>query len=231
MKNLKYILITILFFLMLPLLVSADCESDFKKIENDFKATYEYNKNTDDFTITIIIPNYKNYMVLYQNSDEGKKTKIVLDGNTLTSIRENYKDSSYTYEIIGATAECKGKTLKKETMALKKYNKYADSDLCKGNEDFVLCQKEYDKEIDEETFKSRLETYEKSKENNSKDEDNNIDTNTINKENNSNNIFENIISYVKDNLFRVIAIAIFAVALIITIIMSIVSFKKSRRLE
>ena len=99
------------------------------------------------------------------------------------------------------------------------YNKLSEDPLCEGNEDFVLCNPSYDKEIDYDTFVSRLNTYKKNKGNNPSSSSNSV------KEENA------IITYIKNNLVSIITITIFIILVIITIILTAKSIKKSRRLE
>ncbi len=64
MNRLKSILLTTLLLIILPATVYADCQSDFKAIEKEFEVTYEYNKDTDDFTITHFNPDEDRYVYL-----------------------------------------------------------------------------------------------------------------------------------------------------------------------
>ena len=90
--------------------------------------------------------------------------------------------------------------------------------MCKGNEEFVLCQPTYDKDIDYDTFKERLEVYKKTK------TENNAKNNNTKKEN-------IVINYIKNNIVQVSLIAISLVLVIIIIISIAKRQKKSRRLE
>ncbi|MBR7042346.1 MAG: hypothetical protein IKI04_02470, partial [Bacilli bacterium] len=107
-----------------------------------------------------------------------------------------------------------------------KGNRFAYSPLCEGYEEFVLCRKDYEKELDEETFKERLEIYKKTKaEKEAKKAE------EEKKEKESSKVFNSIIEFVEENLVVIIAIAIFAIVLVIGIILFVKRYMKRRRLE
>ena len=221
------------FFVIFPCLVYADCASDFKAVEKGFKVTYKYNEDTDDYTVTFINPDFNRYSFAQTSAEEIKKSKRRISGNTLTTIVEHYKGTKYYYTIQALYGQCNGVAVKEETIEFKKYNPYADSPLCVGNEDFVLCQKEYDKEIDEETFKSRLDTYIKTK-NETKNESSSSDDKDSNKssiEKTTKNIVEKTTNFFEENLTIIIIVAVVIVALIIGGVFLIRKSIESRRLE
>lgn len=228
MHKLKYILFSFILLTLLPLSVKADCQSDFKAIEDQFKVTYTYDINTDEFTITLINPNFHTYSYLFDELYESSER--VVENEKITATIKKYKKTSYTYSIYGIKGECSLQKLKEETIELKKYNKYAESDLCKGNEDFALCQKDYDKQISNETFESRLETYKQSVQKND-DKEKNTDTNEQKVNENKNNFLNNVINYAKENALYLIFIVIFSLIIIATIVTYTKSIIKSRRLE
>lgn len=215
----------ILLFLTLSLLpihnVYATCSEeeikDFQKVQDEYKATYKYNKETKDYTLTIrdLYPDKYTFELLGDNIEN-------IDVDYLEESNEYIfnKVPSGIYEINywGITDTC-FEVLKKETLKLSKYNNYSEDPLCEGIEDFVLCQPTYDKEIDYDTFVSRVNTYKKNlpKKEDSKDD------NT--KEDNQ------IIKYIKSHLLPIIAISIFIIVLIPSIILIAKSLKKRRRLE
>ena len=133
----------------------------------------------------------------------------------------NVSPGTYNIKIYGQTKSCDD--LFENTMLyLPEYNKYSEDPLCKGIEEFVLCQPTYDKEIDYDTFVSRVNTYKKTK----TEEEN--ETITPKDDNGNSN---RVLTYIKNNLFDVIVISAFIILMIITIILTLNSIKKSRRLE
>ena len=251
MNNIKRIVFAMTLFVMLPLVAFADCQSDFDAIANQFKFSYKYNEETDDFTITIINPDYKRYSIYYGRKEDLDNAKRGVTNSRLVVTLNNYKSDTYTYGFVAIYGGCQGVAVKQETVSLKKYNPYADNPKCEGYEEFALCQKEYDKEIDEETFESRLKSY---KESNGKsgpndttnngiesDENTSPDINTTDNQNDekktdenktkSQNIIKTTTDYIEDHTIEVIVAATLIIALIIgTIIFIRISIKR-RRLE
>lgn len=226
-------IIALVLFIVFPYTVYADCESDFKNVEKDFKVSYKYNKDTDDFDITFINPDHEKYTFAYHNQDEIKKFEITQNGKKETLLLKGQKETKYSYSFIAKYDGCAYKTVTTKELELKKYNPYSDSELCKGNEEFVLCQREYDKAIDEETFKSRLDSYVKSK--NKSEESSNTIVNNNKKNNetqdNKRDFITNILNYIQEHIVIVIIISIVVIALIIGIVAYIKKTIKSRRLE
>ena len=227
MQKSKNILLFFILFVILPTTTYADCNSDFEAVKNDFKESYKYNSETDDFNVILVNPDYEKYTFGYHSQDEVKKVEMKYDGKKATVTIKNVKENKYDYAFIAQYSECKYQVAKSGSIELKKYNPYSDSELCKGNEDFVLCQRDYDKAIDEETFKSRLETYTKTKEIESTTND--IVDNNENKS--KSNILNTIINYIQENTVQVIIIGLLILILIISVVVYIINLAKRRRLE
>lgn len=220
----KYKRIT-LFFLLFSLFntkVYASCTTEeknaFKKVESKYNITYEFDKTSKDYTITLHNPKYKLFSYSIDYDIDNSKMKYKEEGETLTLTYGGVPSGDYNIEIIGMTDTCDD-TLKEIKLHLPKYNKYADDPLCEGYEEFVLCNPTYEKEIDYDTFVSRLNTYKKNKSNLPSSSSNTTKTDS------------EIITYIKDNLTTIIVIIVFIILLIITAILTAKSIKKSRRLE
>ena len=132
-----------------------------------------------------------------------------------------FEPGTYRIDIVGKKQACDD-ILKTINLKLIKYNPYSEDPLCKGIEEFVLCQPTYEKELDYDTFVSRVNTYKKTKQNKIDKEQNNQKENTN---------LDKIKSYIKENLVQIIIIIIFIILVIISTIIWINSIKKSRRLE
>lgn len=220
MNRKKYLIFTTMLSLLCMNKAYAACTqqdiNDFKKVEDEFKVTYEFNITTKDYDLTFRNPNPDKYAYSYGKDLSEMKYKSG-DAGELTY--SGIKPGKYKISIIGVSNECRDE-LKVINISLSNYNKYSEDKLCEGIEEFVLCQKTYDKEIDYDTFVSRVNTYKKTKENNNK----NGSDETNKKEN-------YIIKYLKNNIFSIIIIVTFAILLITTIIITVKNIKKSRRLE
>ena len=229
MNTIKKVLFILTIFIMLPLGVYADCQSDFDAIKSEFKITYKYNTDTDDFTIVMTNPNNERYRIAILDFEDIENTEEKKDGNVSTTTIYNHSgsDDKYCYVVQANYYGCDGNFFLIKEMELKKYNPYADSPQCEGNENFVLCQKENDKIIEEETFESRLEIYEKTEGKSGKETKSNIKGN----ESKASNVKKSFLEYIYDNIIVVIAAIILAIALIVVSILLIKRAKKSRRLE
>lgn len=187
--------------------------NEFKRIENEYTIKYEFNEDTKDYTLYILNPKKDKYSYFIEI---GKETKCTYVDETTTKC-SGVQPNKYNVTVNGATNTC-DETLKTINLNLKEYNKYSEDPMCKGIEEFVLCQPTYDKEIDYDTFVSRVNTYKKSKQNK---ENNKIEKNDNNQ----------VIVYIKENLVQIIIISIFIILVLITTYITIKSIRKSRRLE
>ena len=214
----KYLILTAMLSLLCINKTYAACTqeeiNEFKKIEDEYKITYEFNLSTKDYTVTFNGINIQKYEYHF-DTKLNLKNYVSSTENSVTF--SNIKPGEYANEIYGTTKECNS-LLKKINLKLAKYNKYYGNPLCEGIEEFVLCQPTYDKEIDKETFESRVNTYKKMK-------NDNQETPNVETEENE------ILSYIKDNLVQIIIVTIFVILVIITTIVTAKSIKKSRRLE
>lgn len=215
----KIILLSILSLLCLDK-TYASCTkeelNEFKKIESEYKVTYEFNKDTKDYTITLHTPYPDKYGYVLDN-DMNQIKYVSSTENSVTF--SNVKPGNYIIEVHGMSKTCED-ILKQINLNLSKYNSYSEDSICDGIEEFVLCQPTYDKEIDYDTFVSRVNTYKKSKQEK--------ESETIQEEVQEEN---EIIGYIKDNLVQIIVITVFVILVIITTILTVNSIKKSRRLE
>lgn len=222
MRKIKVILFSLLVYLLLINNVFADCTKEeianFKEIEDEYKITYEFNKDTKDYNIIFNSPyqDKYSYRIECQNNDFDNIEYEELDENRY--MVKKIKPGKCNIYIDGITSTCDD-VMKQEVLTLPEYNKYSEDPLCEGIEEFVLCQPTYNKKIDYDTFKSRINTYKKTISNK-----NNNTSNDTTKE----NIY---IEYIKNNWIQIIIVTAFIKLLIITIIMIVKSIKKSRRLE
>lgn len=219
--NKNKLLLLIPLSLLIPTIAYADCTKEeiqeFKEVEEDYKITYEFDKDTKLYSLTFYNPKSDLYDFIGENDSIFSNCEVIDETKAKC---DNIKSGTYNFEVVGLSETCNN-TLKKVTLTLPKYNSYAEDPLCEGIEEFVLCQPTYDKDIDYDTFVSRVNSYKKTKQ--EKEEE--IKPKTTDKEESI------IIKYIKDNLFQIIIIVIFIIMVITTIILSAKSIKKSRRLE
>ena len=223
MKINKYIPLTAMLFLSCITNTYAACTQDeineFKRIEDDYKVTYDFNKNTKKYTLRFEAPLPDKYYYEMSASEN-----IVCQGINETTIEcDGFLADTYEIVIVGMTEKCND-TLKTTTLTLPKYNEYSEDPLCEGIEEFVLCNPTYDKEIDYDTFVSRVETYKRTK---NKNENINNDNDT----GNNNKLLNNMKTYIEENLIQIIIVTVFIILVVITTIITAKSIRKSRRLE
>lgn len=216
----RKILLTLISFITFTSEIYAECTNEdfnnFKKISDEYKVTYEYNQETKLYDITFYDPAPEKYTFVINGAADGEFK--IKDKNNYTYV--GISPGDYKITIKGITDACQD-VFKTINLNLPKYNKYSEDPLCKGNEEFVLCQPTYDKDIDYDTFKERIEVYKKTKaENNIKNNDNNSKT----KEN-------DVINYIKDNIVQISLIAILLILIVIITISISKRKKKSRRLD
>ena len=163
MKTIKCTLLIIVLNIIFPISIYADCESDFKAVEKDFKVSYKYNEDTDDFTIKLVCPDRNKYTFGFYNPDDVKDAYWTNEEEKKITTINNYKKDEYKYMLLGTYGDCKDYIVKEGTIKLTKDNPYINNSLCEGNEDFSLCQKENKEIVDEDTFKIELEGYKQNK--------------------------------------------------------------------
>lgn len=219
MKKFNYFITPFIIFL-LPIITYAECTEEeynhFNKIKDKYKIEYKFDESKSHYILTLYNPESGHYTYEIQSVDKMPLTCEI--SNNSDTICNGIYPGGYNISVIGNTNTCND-TLKRTFLRLKPYNKYSEDPLCEGIKDFVLCQETYDKEIDYETFVSRVESYKEQK----KEE----------KENNKKKIIDinKIKAYIEDNLYETIIIAVFVVLVIVTVIITIITAKKSRRLE
>ena len=161
MKYLNKILLTITISLVSISNVFAECTkeeiNEFKKVEKEFKVTQTYDTQTKSNKIIIYNPNPQKYQ-LYTDLPDSAKCKREQNDLICTEV----KIGEYIILIKARNQACE-KVLKEIPITTKKMNKYYEDELCKGIEEFVLCQPYYEKEIDYDTFKKRTKIYKKNK--------------------------------------------------------------------
>ncbi len=218
MKKYKYLFTFLLIFLM-PIFVNAECTSEelrhFQEIESEYRLEYEIDKGTGLYKLIMYNPDPGSYTYNVTGTDYYFLCEINSESDTICN---NVLPGGYRINIVGNTKTCDD-ILKRNYLSLKPYNRYSEDPLCEDIKEFSLCQETYDKEIDYETFVSRVQAY---KENKNQEQKNNskkkIDISKIQE-------------YLENNLFQVIVVTVFVILVIITIVVTLTTAKKSRRLE
>ncbi len=226
-KN-KYLLFVLTLFILFSNTVNASCTEEevnrFKELESQFKVTHYIENNK--YVLKIYNPDPDVFK--YEIKTTNKLNCEIIDINNSKCIGEvngEYNVSVKSYDSNCTTA------FNQEPIIITKYNNFSESELCDGIENFTLCNPDYDKELTEEEFISRVKTYKKglNKKNETKDDNSSDNNNNTNKTKIT--LINNIIKYIQDHLTTIIVISIFAILLIITIVLKIKAIRKSRYLE
>ena len=217
----KFLIFTLVSLIVNTNIIYAQCTTKdteyFKSIEDKYQITYDFDKETKTYTLNLSYGDISSfsYVILGDNIDDINSTvtkfKIIIT---------NVTPGEYIIHIAGATESCND-IVKTEEITIPKYNEYAFDPACEGIEEFVLCSPTYDKELDYNTFISRVNSYKKSKANNDNKKDNIEEKPTITE-------------WLKNNSQYIIYGVIGIIGLIIIIIIVKVIYnreRKRRRLE
>lgn len=201
-------------------IIYAECTTEeqeyYKSIEDKYQTTYVFDKESRTYTMTLTYGD----MSAFSYSIEGDGMEIANIEVTDKIIVSNLAPGQYIAFVVGLTDSCND-VLKKEEITLPQYNQYAYDPVCEGIEEFVLCSPTYDKELDYDTFISRVNSYKKNKANQDKTDNNTEEKPTIKE-------------WLKDNymyfIYAIIGIvALLIIALIVKVIYN--HERKRRRLE
>lgn len=219
-KKIKYITFGLLSFLVLMNTTMATCEEDLnhlRTIQSKFKVTYELNQDETSYIVKMYNPEPDRYYyeTITFNSNSSSVSKEIVDNETILT---NVNPGLYTYAISSVGNSCNMR-LKEIDIKVPPIYKFYKDPLCTGNEEFILCQKNYDKEITYETFVSRMNSYMKEKK-----EKEQINQDNIKKIN-------PIIRLIKENIVSIIAISVLVIVLLVIVILGAKKYIKRRRLE
>ena len=193
---------------------------EFKKISNNYNIDYRYNIEKESYTVILKYSTNSKFDYQIYGIDELECEQI----NSTTKECHNFKVGKYNYGIDGKNEECE-QNVKVGEFEIKELKNYSNDPLCIGIEEFVLCQKDYYKDMEYETFVSRVNTYKKTKKEKEEKEE------IIKKEEEKNALKNNIKTFIEKNKLEIIIVIIFIVLVTISTIVMIKSSRKSRRLE
>ena len=162
MKNIKYVLFTIIFLFSYVFYVDASCTEDeitnLKNLADNIKITYKHmgEVKTEDYI------DYNRFKVTVSNmSDDfyitfasGTKKLVPIDGVATVEIQNG------DWNFIVYSNKCDVEISLIEVF-LPRFNMYSLDPLCDGidSNDFPLCGKYYEYDVDYENFKDRVNYY------------------------------------------------------------------------
>lgn len=138
-KVLSTLIFIISFFIFLPT-SNASCTykrlSDLKKLASNVNVTYTYNIVNNKATFDIRFANLTSDIYLYDTFND--KKYIAIGEITLKNFTDGAK---YRFFINSNDKDCKDDSLITKYVTLPKYNIFYGDEICKGIEDYALCQK------------------------------------------------------------------------------------------
>ncbi len=202
-------------------IIYAECTTEeqeyYKSIEDKYQTTYVFDKESRTYTMTLTYGDISTFSYTIDNDAiEYANTEVLADRIVIS----NLIPGKYGISVVGVTNSCND-VFKTDEITLPEYNQFAYDPICEGIEEFVLCSPTYDKEIDYDTFISRVNSYKKNKANQDKTDNNTEEKPTIKE-------------WFKDNyIYFIYAIIGIVVLIIIALIIKVIynHERKRRRLE
>lgn len=202
-------------------IIYAECTTEeqeyYKSIEDKYQTTYVFDKESRTYTMTLTYGDISTFTYTIDNDAiEYANTEVLADRIVIS----NLIPGKYGISVVGVTNSCND-VFKTEEITLPEYNQFAYDPICEGIEEFVLCSPTYDKELDYDTFISRVNSYKKNKASQDKTDNNTEEKPTVKE-------------WFKDNyMYFIYAIIGIVVLLIIALIIKVIynHERKRRRLE
>ena len=217
----KLLFIVTLFLLNISF-VCAECSDEdisrLKKESQNIEIKYELQENVEgEFGIEtavfdLIISNIGDGFVVRDDYYNYDFSSADIDSNGNIRLKA-YVDGEHEFEIYSTQCD---KLLRTEKIDIPRFNPYSEDPLCDGisGEELDVCDVWYKYELDYDTFKDKVEKYKNGKVTNDDD---------VKDE----NIFENITSFLMDNLLYILV----SVTLVIAILVIIIVKRKRSALE
>lgn len=140
MKKVSLFLMVFISFCICINKVNASCSytrmANLKKLASNVNITYTYNVTDNKALFDIRFANFNNDIYLYDSYNDKKYN---INGEiTLKNFADGIK---YRFFIKSNDSNCKDEILSTRYVTLPKYNIFYGDPICKGIEDYTLCQK------------------------------------------------------------------------------------------
>ena len=141
--------------------------ADLKKLATNVNVTYDYVEKNNDAVFNIVLSNL-NDKFYFIDSTNYKKYKYTKDEIKISGYKSG---DSIKYNFY--SSQCNDEALYTLRINLPTYNKYYKDSLCKGIEDYSLCQKWSSHNLTYDKFVEKVSKYKESlnKENEKKDDE------------------------------------------------------------
>lgn len=220
MRNVKYMLFTLLFLFINTFYVQASCTNeDLTELRTEaskIKITYKHNGpiETDDFI------DYNRFEVTVKNIPDNFYIKYSGDSETLVPnngvAKTTLSNGNWNFKVYSNKCD---EQISLIEVFLPRFNMYSLDPLCEGidGDDFALCGKYYEYDVEYENFKDRVEHYRATYKIDSKNDDDNSYEKSY---------FNNIIEFIYQYKLYIIG---FSVILLFIIILSIIMKRRKKR--
>lgn len=200
MKQVKYLLFTLICIFIFPLISHGECDyqrkAELSRLAGNVKTSYSYTlDNAGNPQFVINITNLSEDIYLKQ-----KDNFTIISGVGEKQIEVGY-DKSISYDIYSNDPSCKDEFLLTKYIEMPVVNSLADSNLCKNNSNFKYCQRWGSYSIDYNEFQTQLSLYKK-----------NIKKNNYNSKD---NILQIFVDFFNNNKFMIIFFGIITGCLIV----------------
>ena len=140
MKKLSIYIIFLISFFTFSSNTKASCTysttANLKKLATNVNVTYTYKIQDNKATFDIRFANLTNDIYLYDSLND---KKYVVTGEIV--LKDFQDGQKYRFFIKSNNNDCKDEVLTTKYVTLPKYNTFYGNELCKGIEDYVLCQR------------------------------------------------------------------------------------------
>ena len=162
MKNFKYVLLSIILFIICPKVKADLCDDkdkiNYQSLAKNISGTYEY------------VPESNTFNIIFTNVDSTLYFKELNTGGIYgytgnEMVLFNFiPGNSYKFGVYTSNYECRNDKMYTIYLTLPFYNPYYQDSLCEGIENYKYCSKFISKFITYEEFKNNIEQYKKSSE-------------------------------------------------------------------
>lgn len=163
----KYLIIGIL-IVLLPISTKACSSSDMSvlsKMYSNVEISYLFNESTEKFEIKISNLNKNLYIYSFLNQN------YIYPSSGEEIFSSVNPGSNYRFHFYGNYNSCSKSSIASKYITLPSYNKYYKDPLCKGFENYKVCQKWAKVNYTYDEFKKEIDSYKNSEPNKQKEEE------------------------------------------------------------
>lgn len=162
MREYKLFIMLILLIILFPIKANAlVCSNqDMVKLKSEAQnitTTYDYKEENNNVTFNITFSNLNTDLYLLETIEK-KSYYYIGNEMTLTGYKAG---ESYKFKVYATNSLCDTDALYTVYVTLPYYNNYYKDELCKGIEDYELCQKWIKNKITYDEFKNKITDYKK----------------------------------------------------------------------